>query len=217
MRCSRRAPGWLATGLPSMADDSGMCVDALNGMPGRALGAVVRAAEERRAATTGCCSRSSPTSPTSGGRCALPRAAVAYCHPETGEEHVDHGDMPGRIAREARGSGGFGYDVVFEARESLGPVTTAELTPEDKDGISPAAARSRDRAGRWSSGSCVTAGDLSGALPNHPPPPPSPAGPQSPPPPPPPQTTNHPPRPAPPAPPPPPPPPPPPRASRRRT
>ena len=33
-RCSRRAPGCAATGLPSLADDSGLCVDALNGMPG---------------------------------------------------------------------------------------------------------------------------------------------------------------------------------------
>ena len=43
--------------------------------------------------------------------------------------------MRGRVVREARGSGGFGYDVVFEADEAPG-VTTAELTPADKDAIS---------------------------------------------------------------------------------
>jgi XTP/dITP diphosphohydrolase len=45
------------------------------------------------------------------------------------------GRMDGRIVREARGSGGFGYDVVFEADDRPG-VTTAELPPADKDEIS---------------------------------------------------------------------------------
>jgi XTP/dITP diphosphohydrolase len=43
--------------------------------------------------------------------------------------------MSGRIIREVRGSGGFGYDVVFEADDRPG-VTTAELPPADKDLIS---------------------------------------------------------------------------------
>jgi len=43
--------------------------------------------------------------------------------------------MDGRVIREARGSGGFGYDVVFEADDLPGR-TTAELDPADKDAIS---------------------------------------------------------------------------------
>ena len=43
--------------------------------------------------------------------------------------------MDGRVIRETRGSGGFGYDVVFEALERPGR-TTAELDPADKDAIS---------------------------------------------------------------------------------
>ena len=42
--------------------------------------------------------------------------------------------MAGRVIREARGTGGFGYDVVFVADEHPGP-TTAELSVEDKDAI----------------------------------------------------------------------------------
>jgi XTP/dITP diphosphohydrolase len=43
--------------------------------------------------------------------------------------------MRGRVVREARGSGGFGYDVVFEADDRPG-MTTAELAHGDKDAIS---------------------------------------------------------------------------------
>ena len=123
--------GVLATGLPSMADDSGLCVDALNGMPGvlsarwsgppkdddrnneLLLAQLADVPDERRTAHFHC--------------------AVAFCHPD-GEE-LTSGTMPGRVTREVRGSGGFGYDVLFEAEARPG-LTTAELTREDKDEIS---------------------------------------------------------------------------------
>ena len=60
--------------------------------------------------------------------------AVALVLPD-GTVRVVEGRMDGRITREVRGSGGFGYDVVFEADDIPG-VTTAELTPADKDAIS---------------------------------------------------------------------------------
>jgi XTP/dITP diphosphohydrolase len=129
--------GLAATGLPSVADDSGLCVDALNGMPGvlsarwsgppladkggadarnndLLLAQLADVPDERRGAYFAC--------------------AVAFCHPD-GTEAVVRGEMRGRIVREVRGSGGFGYDVLFEADEAPG-VTTAELTPADKDAIS---------------------------------------------------------------------------------
>jgi XTP/dITP diphosphohydrolase len=123
--------GVLATGLPSIADDSGLCVDALNGMPGvlsarwagppkddarnneLLLAQLDDVPDERRTAHFHC--------------------AVAFCHPD-GEE-LTSGTMPGRIIREVRGSGGFGYDVLFEAEGRPGR-TTAELSREDKDAIS---------------------------------------------------------------------------------
>ena len=123
--------GVLATGLPSMADDSGLCVDALNGMPGvlsarwsgppkdddrnneLLLAQLEDVPDERRTAHFHC--------------------AVAFVHP--GGEELTSGTMPGRVVRAVRGSGGFGYDVLFEAEARPG-LTTAELSIEDKDAIS---------------------------------------------------------------------------------
>jgi XTP/dITP diphosphohydrolase len=123
--------GFRATGLPSVADDSGLCVDALNGMPGvlsarwsgqpkdddrnnrLLLEQLADVPDERRGAHFVC--------------------AVAFVH--EGGELVVHGRMDGRVIREVRGDGGFGYDVVFEADDRPG-VTTAELDREEKDAIS---------------------------------------------------------------------------------
>ena len=124
--------GLEATGLPTVADDSGLCVDALNGMPGvlsarwsgppkdddrnnrLLLDQLADVPDERRGAHFVC--------------------AVAFCAAPD-EELVVHGEMPGRIIHEVRGDGGFGYDVVFEADDRPG-VTTAELAVTDKDAIS---------------------------------------------------------------------------------
>ena len=126
-----------ATGLPSLADDSGLCVDALNGMPGvlsarwsgppkdddrnnrLLLDQLADVPDERRAAHFTC--------------------AVAFAYPVGGggiAEHVVHGEMPGRIIREQRGSGGFGYDVLFVADGQSDSRTSAELTQQEKDAIS---------------------------------------------------------------------------------
>ena len=54
-----------------------------------------------------------------------------------GRERVVEGRMDGRIIREVRGSGGFGYDVVFVAVEhDAEDLTSAELEPGEKDRIS---------------------------------------------------------------------------------
>ena len=123
--------GMLATGLPSLADDSGICVDALNGMPGvlsarwsgppksdqrnneLLLAQIDDVPDERRTAHFHC--------------------AVAFCHP--GGEEFASGVMPGRVLRAPRGEGGFGYDPLFEADDRPG-LSTAELSREDKDAIS---------------------------------------------------------------------------------
>jgi XTP/dITP diphosphohydrolase len=126
--------GVAATGLPSVADDSGLCVDALNGMPGvlsarwsgppksdQRNNELLRAQlddvpDERRGAHFAC--------------------AVAWVMPD-GRERVVEGRMDGRIIREVRGSGGFGYDVVFVAVEhDAEDLTSAELAPGEKDRIS---------------------------------------------------------------------------------
>ena len=123
--------GFDRTGLPTVADDSGLCVDALNGMPGvlsarwsglpkdddrnnhLLLDQLHDVPDERRTAHF--------------------VSVVAFVH--VGGELVVQGRMDGRVIREVRGAGGFGYDVVFEADDRPG-VTTAELSKDDKDAIS---------------------------------------------------------------------------------
>lgn len=123
--------GVAATGLPALADDSGLAVDVLNGMPG------VRSArwagpdasdednntlllrqlddvpDERRTARFVC--------------------AMALVLPD-GTERVRTGEMPGRLLHAPVGTGGFGYDPLFVAEGQN--VSNAELTGEAKDAIS---------------------------------------------------------------------------------
>ena len=122
------------TGLPSLADDSGLCVDALNGMPGvlSARWAGPPRSDERNNALL----LDQLADVPDDRRGAHFACAVALCHP-TGagvDEHVEHGEMAGRVIRELRGSGGFGYDVLFvpEGQDR----TSAELSVQEKDAIS---------------------------------------------------------------------------------
>jgi XTP/dITP diphosphohydrolase len=116
------------TGLPAVADDSGLTVDALGGMPGvlsarwsgrhgdddantaLLLGQLADLPDERRGAAFVC--------------------AAALVTPE-GAEHVLERDWRGHVVREKRGSNGFGYDPVFVPAGLT--VTSAELQPAEKD------------------------------------------------------------------------------------
>lgn len=124
--------GVAVTGLPTIADDSGLCVDALNGMPG-VLSARWAGPPKSDARNNELLLAQLSDVPDER-RGAHFISAVAFCHPD-GRELVVEGRMDGRIIRETRGSGGFGYDVVFEADDHPG-VTTAELSRTDKDAIS---------------------------------------------------------------------------------
>lgn len=119
------------TGLPALADDSGLAVDALNGMPG------VRSA---RWAGPGASDADNLTlllhqiaDLPDDQRSAQFVCAMALVLPG-GEEHVVVRDMPGRLAREQRGSHGFGYDPAFIADGH--DRTNGELEPAEKDAIS---------------------------------------------------------------------------------
>jgi XTP/dITP diphosphohydrolase len=122
--------GFAHTGLPTVADDSGLSVDALNGMPGvlsarwsgthgddeanlqLVLAQLADTPDERLSAAFEC--------------------AVAYVDGQ--REFVVHGRMPGRLVRDKRGANGFGYDPIF-VPEGL-DLTSAELPSEQKDAIS---------------------------------------------------------------------------------
>ncbi|MGZ5409975.1 MAG: RdgB/HAM1 family non-canonical purine NTP pyrophosphatase [Aeromicrobium sp.] len=118
-----------ATGLPSLADDSGLCVDALNGMPGvlsaRWSGDGDQANNDLLLLQIG--------DVPDERRTAQFRCAVALCVPDGGE-FIEQGEMKGRILRGTQGDGGFGYDPLFAADGH--DVSTAELTPQEKDLIS---------------------------------------------------------------------------------
>ena len=119
------------TGLPSVADDSGLAVDALNGMPGvfsarwagrhgddganldLVLAQISDVPDEHRGAAFVC--------------------VAALVLPD-GREWTVEGEMRGRLVRAPRGDGGFGYDPIFVA--DGGTRTNAELDPADKDAIS---------------------------------------------------------------------------------
>ena len=124
-----------ATGLPSLADDSGICVDALNGMPG-VLSARWAGAGKNDLANNELLLAQLADVPD-GRRTAQFRCSVVFAYP-VGDGGVAHevveGVMPGRVIRELRGTGGFGYDVLFCADGY--EVTTAELPADEKDLIS---------------------------------------------------------------------------------
>jgi XTP/dITP diphosphohydrolase len=120
-----------ATGMICVAEDSGLAVDALNGMPGvlsarwsgkhgddlanleLVLAQLTDVPDDRRSAAFIC--------------------AAALVTP-AGQETVVRGEWRGTLTRESRGTNGFGYDPIFipdgETR------TSAELTPAEKDAVS---------------------------------------------------------------------------------
>lgn len=120
-----------ATGEPCFADDSGICVDAMNGAPGifsarwagshgkdrenleLLLGQMAEVKDEDRAAQFVC---------------------VAVLAQPDGSYVSARGVMPGRLLRAPQGEDGFGYDPIF-APEGY-DCSAAELSPEDKNAIS---------------------------------------------------------------------------------
>jgi len=120
-----------ATGETALADDSGIEVDALGGGPGprSARYAGEGATDE---ANLRALLRALAGIPRAG-RTARYRAVAILARPGTEEIHAE-GTCEGIIGTKPRGSGGFGYDPIFEP---LGwDRTMAELTPEEKDRIS---------------------------------------------------------------------------------
>lgn len=117
------------TGLPAIADDSGICVDALGGAPGlysarysgqgdtanneKLLAEMANVPDENRGAYFIC--------------------VAAYVRPD-GFERVEEGRFYGKILHQSKGSGGFGYDPLFQP-EGLN-CSSAELSAEEKDAIS---------------------------------------------------------------------------------
>ena len=120
-----------ATGLLSVADDSGLAVDALNGMPG-----VLSARWSGRAATDDGNLQLvlEQTHDVPDERRGAAFVCVAALASPQGDVETVEGRVEGRLLRAPRGDGGFGYDPIFVPDGS--DVSTAEMPPDDKDAIS---------------------------------------------------------------------------------
>jgi XTP/dITP diphosphohydrolase len=123
----------LETGLPAIADDSGLAVDALAGAPGihsarfagsdansqanivKLLAALAETPDEQRGARFHC-------------------VMVALLSAHDPAPLISHADWPGVIAREPAGDSGFGYDPIFYVPELN--ATAAQLTAEVKNRVS---------------------------------------------------------------------------------
>jgi XTP/dITP diphosphohydrolase len=118
-----------ATGLPAIADDSGIEATALGGAPGvrSARFAGENASDEENLRKL---LREAPAGSALAYVCALAYVDAA------GGEHVVEGRCTGTLAAEPRGDGGFGYDPAFLPDDIADGRTMAELEPAQKDAIS---------------------------------------------------------------------------------
>jgi XTP/dITP diphosphohydrolase len=121
-----------ATGLISLADDSGLCVDALGGRPGVHSARYAHGTDADRVAKLLLELSSVPAPRAASFVCALALASPG------GALRVEVGECKGEIVASPRGSSGFGYDPVFYI-PALGK-TFAELTLEEKGTVSHRAA-----------------------------------------------------------------------------
>ncbi|MEY9215473.1 RdgB/HAM1 family non-canonical purine NTP pyrophosphatase [Thermobifida halotolerans] len=124
------------TGLPAVADDSGLRVDELNGMPGvlsaRWSGRFGTESGDRDSANLVLVlDQLADTPPQRRGAEFVCAAALVL---PTGEEHVVEGVLRGSLIAEPRGANGFGYDPIFVPEGETR--TTAEMTPEEKNAVS---------------------------------------------------------------------------------
>lgn len=125
--------GYAATGLPCVADDSGLTVEALNGMPG-VLSARWSGSHGDDAANTALLLRQLRDVPDERRGAAFVSACALVWGNGTEHQVVVRGEWAGSIAREPHGDGGFGYDPVFVPAGT--DRTAAQLSPAEKDAAS---------------------------------------------------------------------------------
>jgi XTP/dITP diphosphohydrolase len=129
------------SGLPTLADDSGLSVDALGGDPGvrtRRYAGEQATDEENNAKLLAALAGLPPERRGARYRCALALAIPARAGPRGGlPVTLTRGTFEGRIGTGPRGANGFGYDPIFEpASEPPGGATVAEWPPERKQAVS---------------------------------------------------------------------------------
>lgn len=120
-----------ATGLPAVADDSGLAVDVLGGAPGIFSARWAGKHGDDAANLDLLLAQLSDIAPEHRGAQFV--CAAALVTPD-GVEHVEEGCLRGTLLTSRRGAGGFGYDPILLPEGS--ERTTAELTPDEKNAIS---------------------------------------------------------------------------------
>ncbi|MFX0574334.1 RdgB/HAM1 family non-canonical purine NTP pyrophosphatase [Nocardia nepalensis] len=123
--------GAAATGLPCVADDSGIEVDALNGMPGVLSARWAGAHGDDAANNALLLAQLGDVPDERRGARFVSTCALAV---PGGAETVVRGEWPGSIGRKTVGNGGFGYDPLFVP--AGGDITAAQLSPAEKDAVS---------------------------------------------------------------------------------
>jgi XTP/dITP diphosphohydrolase len=139
----------LATGLPALADDSGLCVDALDGAPGL-YSARYAGAHGDAAGNIARLLRELDGVGDDGRNASFHCAIVVVRRADDPRPILAEGRWAGRILRTPRGTAGFGYDPVF--LDPASGLTAAELTPVAKNALShrgQALAALRERLASW--------------------------------------------------------------------
>ncbi len=119
------------TGLAALADDSGICVDVLGGSPG--VFSAYWAGQKKDAAANLALLLDQLRDVADPHRAAQFRSTIALVTAD-GEEHVVEGVWPGRLAHEASGDGGFGYDPIFipDGQDAAAERTVGEYSDAEK-------------------------------------------------------------------------------------
>ena len=119
------------TGLAALADDSGICVDVLGGSPG--VFSAYWAGQRKDAAANLALLLDQLRDIADPHRTAHFTSTIALVTP-SGEEHVVEGNWPGRLAFEASGGGGFGYDPIFipDGQPVNAERTVGDFTADEK-------------------------------------------------------------------------------------
>lgn len=139
------------TGLPTLADDSGLEVDALGGAPGvrtRRFAGENASDEDNNAHLLAALDGLPPERRGARYRCVLALALPGEAGPRGGlPVRLARGTFAGRIATAPRGANGFGYDPIFEpAGEPPGGATVGEWPPQRKAAVSHRARAARQMA-----------------------------------------------------------------------
>jgi XTP/dITP diphosphohydrolase len=120
-----------ATGLPAIADDSGLCIDALGGAPGIFSARWAGKHGDDRANLEKVLEQLKDVSEEKRGAHFLCVASLVL---PDGREHVAEGRFDGSILRSAVGTNGFGYDPIFQPKGLA--ISSAQMSAEEKDLVS---------------------------------------------------------------------------------